>query len=122
MQNTTLESNYDRYYAHYTWTESLLMTLIAAISNMISLPLVFKCFQNNKPFVALMLLSSVISSFFYHFGEIYNCIIFLDFSAWHRLDNIFAVTCMSIYLLYLTGNINNMSLVYSTVLIAILVQ
>lgn len=98
------------------------MTIIAAFSNFTSIPLVMRCYQRNWQFVGLMCFCSAFTSFMYHFCEIYNCEIFLSFSAWHRLDNVFAVTSMSLYMLYLTGNITNDNLVYSTLLVAILAQ
>ena len=115
-------SNYEKYYMHYSWSESIAMTIIAACSNFMSIPLVYVCFKRGHKFVGLMCLFSMLTSFLYHLCEIYDCKIFLDFSAWHRLDNVFAVTCMSLYLLYLTGNIYHYNMIYSTLLVAILAQ
>ena len=55
------------------------MTLITAVSNFITIPLVIKCFKLDLVFVGIIGAMSLISSFLYHFGEIYNCVIFLDF-------------------------------------------
>ena len=98
------------------------MTLITAVSNFITIPLVIKCFKLDLVFVGIIGAMSLISSFLYHFGEIYNCVIFLDFGAWHRLDNIFAISAIGLYFLYVTGNIHNNTLLYISFIIAILAQ
>lgn len=107
---------------HYTWNESIAMTIIAACSNFMSVPIVVQLFKRQHNFAAIMCLFSTATSFLYHFCEIYDCKLFLDFSSWHRLDNVFAVTCMSLYMIYLTGNMYHENLVYSTLMVAILAQ
>lgn len=98
------------------------MTLLTAISNFVSIPMIIRCIKLEENFVGLMLFCSMMASFFYHFTEIYNCNIFLDFSAWHKIDNIFAITGMSIYSLYMTGNLDSTMLIYSTLIVSILAQ
>ena len=98
------------------------MALISAFSNLVSLPLVVSCFRAGQPFVGMCYFMSVSTSFMYHFCEIGNWTLYLNFSEWHRLDNIFAITCFSIYVLYITGNVDNRPILYSTLLTAILAQ
>jgi hypothetical protein len=98
------------------------MVVLSAGSNFSSLPLVINCFRHGKLFEGLVFFCSMMSSFFYHLGEIYNHVYYLKYHEWHRLDNVFAIASFGLYALYITGNSDEELLTYLTVIIAILAQ
>lgn len=98
------------------------MVVVSAGSNFTSLPLVWNCWKHNKIFEGLVFLCSMLSSFLYHLGEIYNHVFYLKYHEWHRLDNVFAIASFGLYALYITSNSEEALLTYLTLIVAILAQ
>jgi predicted membrane channel-forming protein YqfA (hemolysin III family) len=117
-----LLSNYQLYYEQNSQLESLVMVVVSACSNFTSLPLVVNCFRHGKKFEGLVFFCSMMSSFLYHLGEIYNHVFYLKYHEWHRLDNVFAIASFGLYALYMTGNSDEAFLTYLTLIVAILAQ
>lgn len=98
------------------------MVVVSACSNFTSIPLVINCFRHGKPFHGLVFLFSMMCSFLYHLGEIYNHVFYLKYHEWHRLDNVFAIASFALYALYITGNSEEQELNYLALMVAVLAQ
>lgn len=65
---------------------------------------------------------AVFTSTMYHLCEVLNQDIFLEELKWHRLDNIFVITGVSIWTLHISGSGHARKTIYFSLVVSILTQ
>lgn len=69
-----------------------------------------------------MSLMAILSSVLYHLCEVLGCQLYMGEEEWHRLDNVFVIAGLGIYILHLSGNAHSRQSIYFTLVVSILSQ
>lgn len=91
-------------YGNLTDIQRFIMALFTILTLTASIPPIFTLFSSKSTRMeAFILFMATFSAFFYHLSEVINAPILLDEWQWHRLDNIFVITCIGLAFLKLLG-------------------
>ena len=106
-----------------TMTERVVMGLIVVATNAAAIPIIVVLLRNpHAQFEGLVAFMSGFTSFMYHCCEVFNRDIYLSELEWHRLDNVFVTSGISIFVMHILGNKQSRILIYCTLLGSILSQ
>ena len=107
-------------YSHLSPSERILMAILILLSNSSSIPVILHLLrEKGHQFEGMIAFMSSFTSFMYHLCEVLCGDVYLTELEWHRLDNIFIISGMSIFMLTVLGNGLSRSLIYSTLFVSI---
>ena len=99
------------------------MGTIVVVTNAAAIPIVRVLLRRTDvQFEGLVAMMSALTSFMYHTCEVSNQEIYLTELEWHRLDNVFVIAGICIFILHMTGNSHSRVLVYLALVVSILFQ
>mmetsp|Transcript_148305 Transcript_148305/g.259197 ORF Transcript_148305/g.259197 Transcript_148305/m.259197 type:complete len:224 (-) Transcript_148305:230-901(-) len=92
-----------------TWEETLMAMFICIITNASMLFFIVAQFRNKNWFEAVLGIATILVSTLYHSAEILGTsILGMNDGQWHRLDNVFAILCLSsLCVFFMCNNSNN---------------
>ena len=110
-------------YGLLTDAERVLMGIIVIFTNAATIPVMNVLLR--KPamqFEGIIGMMSGFTSFMYHLCEVLNTDIYLTELEWHRLDNVFVISGICIFIMHMLGNSHSRILIYLALITAILFQ